>query len=271
MYPPMLQPLVGVSASRGTAESDHPVHRCSEKYLQAVVDPAGCTPIVLPAFADHPLLDTLAWRIDGLLLTGGAANVEPRHYDGSPSVEGTRHDPHRDEAMLPLIRRCIERGVPVLGLCLGIQEINVALGGSLHQRIADMEGRFDHRMRRDVDQNRRYRPAHSVRIEPGGLLHGLLDERELLVNSLHAQGLDRLGAGIRIEAVAPDGIIESISVDDTPGFVLGVQWHPEWPRPIERHNRQIFLAFGDACRAYAQSRQVAGRNEPGPPSSSRLS
>lgn len=254
-----LTPLVGVSACRAT-KNVHPFHRCGEKYLQAVVDPAGCAPVVLPVLADTALMEAYVARIDGLLLTGGAANVEPHRYAGAPSVDGTKHDPHRDATMLPLIRRCVEHGVPVLGLCLGIQEMNVAFGGDLHQRIFDLEGRFDHRMRRDEDNHeRRYRPAHDIQVTVGGLLHAIIGEQRVLVNSLHAQGIDRPGDGVRIEAVAPDGVVEAISLAEAPGFALGVQWHPEWPRPIQGHNRRIFEAFGDACRAYAASRAGIGK------------
>ena len=203
------RPLVGVSASR-VAENAHPFHRCSEKYLQCVVDPAGCTPIILPALGDPALVDTYVDRMDGILLTGGAANVEPHNYDGTPSVDGTKHDPYRDATMLPLIRRCVERGVPVLGLCLGLQEMNVAFGGSLHQRVFDLTDKFDHRMRRDVDDHdRRYRPAHNIRMVAGGLLWEIIGQEEVLVNSLHAQSINRPGDGVRIEAVAPDGIVEA--------------------------------------------------------------
>mgnify|MGYP002035802059 CR=1 FL=1 len=249
------KPLVGVSASRNT-EFVQPSHRCSEKYLQAAIDPAGCSPIVLPALADATLLETYAARIDGLMLTGGAANVEPHRYDGNPSVEGTKHDPHRDATTLPLIRTCIERGIPVLGICLGLQEMNVAMGGTLHQRIFDIEGKFDHRMRRDEEShNRRYRPAHDVAVVEGGMLHTIFGEDSVLVNSLHAQGIDCPGENVTVEAVAPDGIIEAISVNNAPGFVLGVQWHAEWPRPLLPHNTKIFEAFGRACRSYAASRK----------------
>ncbi len=247
-------PLVGVSACRSEGEV-HPFHRIGEKYLLAVSDPAGCIPVIVPVLADASMAETYADRIDGLLLTGGAANVEPHHYDGPPSVEGTKHDPHRDATMLPLIRACVERGVPVLGLCLGLQEMNVAFGGTLHQRVFDLEGKFDHRMRRDVDDHAlRYRPAHDIRLTPGGVLHGIIGQENVLVNSLHAQAVDRPGARVRIEAVAPDGIIEAISIEDAPGFALGVQWHPEWPRPVIGHNARIFETFGDACRAYARAR-----------------
>ena len=246
--------VVGVSASRHDT-GPHPAHRCGEKYLQAVVDPAGCAPVILPALANPALVDIFAGHIDGLLLTGGAANVEPQQYDGAPSLEGTLHDRYRDNSILPLIRRCLDRGVPILGLCLGIQEINVARGGTLHQRIVDMPDRFDHRMRRDVDDHlQRYRPAHAVDVVAGGHLHALTGETTILVNSLHGQAIDRLGDGVRVEAVAADGIVEAISIVDTAGFAIGVQWHPEWPRPIQGANRRIFEAFGGACRAFAAQR-----------------
>jgi putative glutamine amidotransferase len=249
-----LNPLVGVSACRIAGEI-HPFHRVGEKYLMAVVDPAGCTPIILPVLGEEAGIDTLVDRIDGLLLTGGAANVEPHNYDGPESEEGTKHDPYRDATILPMINRCVERGVPVLGLCLGLQELNVAFGGTLHQRVFDLPDKFDHRMRRDVDDHaRRYRPAHDIRLTPGGILRGIIGQDNVLVNSLHAQGIDRPGDAVQIEAVAPDGIVEAISIKNAPGFALGVQWHPEWPRPILGHNARIFEAFGDACRAYAAGR-----------------
>lgn len=247
-------PLVGVSASR-VVENAHPFHRVTEKYMLGIVDPAGCVPIIVPVLADIMMIDTYVDRLDGLLLTGGAANVEPYNYDGSPSVEGTKHDPNRDATMLPLTKRCVERGVPVLGLCLGLQEMNVAFGGTLHQRVFDLTDKFDHRMRRDVDDHdRRYRPAHDICVSPGGVLHGIIGAKNVLVNSLHAQGIDHPGECVRVEATAPDGIIEAISIEGAPGFALAVQWHPEWPRPIEAHNAKIFEAFGDACRAYAARR-----------------
>ena len=249
-----ISPLVGVSACR-IAGDIHPFHRVGEKYLMGVVDPGGCTPIILPVLADENMVEVYANRIDGLLLTGGAANVEPHNYDGSESAKGTKHDPHRDSTMLPLIRRCVERGVPVLGLCLGLQEINVAFGGTLHQRVFDLADKFDHRMRRDVDDHsRRYRPAHDIRITPGRLLRGIVGQDNVLVNSLHAQGIDQPGDRVQVEAVAPDGIIEAISIKNAPSFALGVQWHPEWPRPVKDHNAKIFEAFGDACRVYATAR-----------------
>ena len=239
------QPLIGVSACReeGTA---HPFHRCSEKYLLAVLDPIGGIPVVLPVL---PEIDIFVEYLDGLLLTGSPSNVEPAQYKGKVSLDGTKHDSYRDGTMLPLIKKCIETGIPVLGLCLGIQELNVALGGTLHQRIIDLDDKFDHRMRRDVDDHeKRYRPAHNITIVNDGLLRKISGLEQVNVNSLHAQGIDRLGSGLKVEAIASDGIVEAVSAIDTDIFALGVQWHPEWPRPIDSFNTKIFQAFGDACR-----------------------
>jgi putative glutamine amidotransferase len=136
-----------------------------------------------------------------------------------------------------------------------LQELNVAFGGSLHQRVFDLPGHFDHRMRRDVDSAARYRVAHSIAVTEAGLLASIWgDDSSRLVNSLHAQAIDQVAPGVRVEAVSPDGIVEAISVRDAPAFALGVQWHPEWPRPLEAHNQQLFAAFGAACRARAAGR-----------------
>ena len=239
------RPLIGVSGCREPG-SMHPFHRCSEKYLLAVIDPVGGTPVILPAL---PELEDFSDHLDGLLLTGSPSNVEPVHYNGKESKEGTRHDPHRDGTMLPLIKKSLEKKIPILGLCLGIQELNVACVGTLHQRIADLDNTFDHRMRRDVeDHEKRYRPAHNIEILSGGLLDKITGLKSANVNSLHAQGIDQLGNGLKIEAVAPDGVIEAISSSDPDIFALGVQWHPEWPRPLNSVNTKIFEAFGEACR-----------------------
>ena len=250
-----IKPLVGVSACR-IEVNGLSMQRCSEKYLMAAAGEVAATPMIIPSLPTPLDVASMIARLDGLLLTGSPSNVEPGHYDGPDSVEGTAHDPARDGTTLPLIRAAVAAGVPVLAICRGIQELNVAFGGSLHQRLVDLPGHFDHRMRRDVEGDLRYRVAHSVRVTAGGVLAGIWGGADdQLVNSLHGQAIDRLGDGLRVEARAPDGIIEAVSVVDAPTFALGVQWHPEWPRPMAAHNRALFTAFGDACR------QRAGRHQ----------
>lgn len=247
-------PLVGVSACRQEVDG-HVNQRCSEKYVTAVAADAGAVPVMIPALASALDVASLVANLDGLLLTGSPSNVEPHLYDGPASVAGTAHDPARDGTTLPLIRAAVAAAVPVFAICRGLQELNVAFGGSLHQRVFDLPGHFDHRMRRDVEGAARYRVAHSIAVTEGGLLASIWgDNSARLVNSLHAQAIDQLADKVMVEAVSPDGIIEAISVRDAPAFALGVQWHPEWPRPLEAHNQKLFTAFGAACKARATER-----------------
>jgi putative glutamine amidotransferase len=243
-------PLIGVSAC--TREIG-PVtaHTASEKYVEAVTAGIGGVPVILPALADEALLLSLLPRLDGILFTGSPSNVEPRHYRGEPSRDGTLHDPQRDATTLPLIRAAVAAGVPILGLCLGHQEINVALGGTLHQNVHELPGKRDHRAPKDLPREQRYAPAHDLMLTAGGMLAGLAGCREAFVNSLHAQAIDRLAPGLAVEAVSPDGVIEAVRLPDAPGFVLGVQWHPEWSITTNPFSAAIFAAFGQAARDQA--------------------
>jgi len=248
-----MPPLIGVTACR-KLPGELPVHTVSEKYITCVTDAAGGLPLLIPALAERLDLPALAERLDGLLLTGSPSNVEPHNYDRPDLDPGDACDGARDATTLPLIRAAIAAGVPVLAICRGIQELNVALGGSLHQHIQNMPDKLDHRMRRDVELDAKYRPAHSIAITEGGVLHRLLGTRSVLVNSLHAQGIDRLAEGLAVEAVAPDGIVEAVSVTGVRAFALGVQGHPEWPVPYNAVSQALFEAFGAACRARVAAR-----------------
>lgn len=243
-------PLIGVTACRVRTEA-HAYQKVTEKYVTVVTDEVGGCPLLIPALESGLDIARLVGRLDGILLTGSPSNVEPRHYQGTPVEGADEHDPARDAVTLPLIRAAVAAGLPVLGLCRGMQEMNVAFGGSLTQRLHDDPARLDHRMRRDVPFDWKYRKAHPVALTPGGVLERLAGPGPHLVNSLHGQGLDRPGPRVRIEAVAPDGVVEAISIADAPGFALGVQWHPEWPRPCAGIDRAILTAFGTAARAAA--------------------
>lgn len=232
----------------------NPFHVVGDKYIRAVSDGAGGYPLVLPSLGDAlDRRDTLA-RSDGLLFTGSPSNVEPYHYEGSPSAPGTDHDPVRDATTLPLIRDAIAAGVPILCICRGIQELNVALGGTLHQLVHDVPGRLDHREDKTAPRDMQYGPAHTIEISAGGVLAALWPARRVEVNSLHSQGIDRLAPGLAMEAVAPDGQIEAVSVKDAKNFALGIQWHPEWRVTENPFSMAIFDAFGRAARARAASR-----------------
>lgn len=232
----------------------HPFHAVGEKYARAVLEAAGGLPLLIPALAEELRLDELVERFDGFLFTGSPSNVEPHHYEGPPSHPGTLHDPARDATTLPLIRKAVRAGVPVLGICRGFQEVNVAFGGSLHQRVHEVPGHLDHRDDESQPLDLQYGPAHEVTLEPGGLLSSLAGADRVRVNSLHWQGIERLGAGLKVEARATDGLIEAFQIEDAARFALAVQWHPEWKVMESPLSRALFSAFGAACRDRAESR-----------------
>ncbi|MBV9343370.1 MAG: gamma-glutamyl-gamma-aminobutyrate hydrolase family protein [Gammaproteobacteria bacterium] len=247
------RPLIGMPADRRMVGA-HPFHMVGEKYARAVLEAAGGVPVLIPALAEELGFDELVSRLDGLVFTGSPSNVEPHHYEGAPSDPGTLHDPARDATTLPLIRRAISAGVPVLGICRGFQEMNVAFGGTLHQKLHEVPGHLDHRD--DVSQplEVQYGPAHEVTLEPGGLLRSLSGSEQVRVNSLHHQGIERLGEGLAVEARAPDGVIEAFRVQSVGQFALAVQWHPEWQVMRNPFSRALFATFGEACRARASSK-----------------
>jgi putative glutamine amidotransferase len=249
-------PLIGVPACVQVPK-ELPVHQVSEKYITGAAQGAGGMPVLVPAIGANLDMAALVDRLDGLMLTGSPSNVEPHHYDGEPSEPGTLHDAQRDATTLPLIRAAIEAGLPILAICRGHQELNVALGGTLHQRVHEVAGRLDHRSRKDVPIIERYEPAHPIRLAANGLLRRLFGRDEVRVNSLHAQAIDRPAARLLVEAVAPDGTIEGVSLIDGKAFCVGVQWHPEWPRLDDPVSKALFDAFGDAARARAAARVAA--------------
>ncbi|MEB0043252.1 MULTISPECIES: gamma-glutamyl-gamma-aminobutyrate hydrolase family protein [unclassified Pseudomonas] len=248
-------PLIGVTACTKQIGL-HSYHISGDKYVLAVAVAAKGLPLILPSLAE--LLDPadLLSSLDGLLFTGSPSNVEPYHYSGPASLPGTAHDPDRDRTTLPLIRAAVAAGVPVLGICRGFQEMNVAFGGSLHQQVHEVGTFMDHREHSDDPLDVQYGPSHTMHIQPGGVLAGLGLPSEIEVNSIHGQGVERLGPGLRVEARAPDGLIEAISVEAGAGFALGVQWHPEWQVTSNPHYLAIFQAFGDACRTRATLRDA---------------
>jgi putative glutamine amidotransferase len=252
-------PLIGIPACL-MADEGFGFHRVGDKYVMAVLDGAGGLPLLIPALG--PRLDRAALlpRLDGLLITGARSNVEPHHYGALlPAAHelADLRDPARDATVLPLIREAIAVGVPLLAICRGLQELNVALGGTLHQEVHALPGRLDHRSDKSVPPQERYRDAHPVALTPGGRLQALLDgATEIRVNSLHGQAIDRLAPGLVVEAVAADGTLEAVSVAGAAAFALAVQWHPEWRVLDNPVSRALFAAFGAACRARQAARNA---------------
>lgn len=243
------RPLVGVVSDRRMVGA-HAFHMVGEKYLRAVVDGAGAYPIGLPSLPEGFDVTDILDRLDGLFLTGSPSNVEPRHYLGEPSRPGTWHDPERDVAALALIPAAIRAGMPLFAVCRGFQEMNVACGGSLHAHVHEVPGYQSHKKNPDDPLDVQYAPSHPVDLVSGGMLHSITGLTRVRVNSLHSQGIDRLGQGLTVEARADDGLIEAFRVTGSAGFTLGVQWHPEWKVTENPVSLAIFHAFGEACRGY---------------------
>jgi len=247
------RPLIGIPADRRMVGA-HPFHMVGEKYARAVLDAAGAAPLLIPALADELGFEELLERLDGLLFTGSPSNVEPHRYEGPPSAPGTLHDPARDATTLPLIRKAVAAGVPVFGICRGFQEMNVAFGGTLHQKLHEVPGHLDHRDDGTQPLEVQYGPAHDVTLAPGGMLRAFASGDRIRVNSLHSQGIDRLGPELEVEARAPDGVIEAFRVRNARRFALAVQWHPEWKVMSNPFSRALFAAFGEASRERAAAK-----------------
>ena len=252
------KPIVGISACRKFIEP-HYFYAAGEKYISAISVAAKATPVLIPAIGLALDVDALLQRLDGLLFTGSPSNVEPRHYHGVASRPGTLHDVHRDATTLPLIRHAIDAGVPILAICRGFQELNVAFGGTLHQHVHEIDGLANHREDNTEPLEVQYAEAHDVELCTGGILEGLAGTRMLRVNSLHSQGVDQLGTGLTAEAVAADGLVEAFRVTDARALTVAVQWHPEWQVVNNPFYTVLFEAFGGACRQRQQLRDTHER------------
>lgn len=248
-----IKPTVGLPADRLEC-APHVLHTVSEKYTTAVIDAAGAIPLLIPPLGDRLVAADIVARLDGLFITGAYSNVEPHHYGGGDAFEGSPCDPARDATSMALIREAIEQHVPVLGVCRGLQELNVVMGGTLHQKVHEQPGFTDHREDTTQPLDVQYGPAHPVHLQPGGLLASLSGKAEEMVNSVHGQGIERLGKNLLVEAVSPDGLIEAIRLDAAASFCLAVQWHPEYRVMENPFYKAIFEAFGAACRKRAARR-----------------
>lgn len=238
----------------------HPFHIAGQKYIDAV-RLAGCLPLVVPSAQAHEI-DELLDLADGVFLTGSPSNVHPRHFNEVVHDPALPLDTLRDDWTLPLIPRAIERGIPLFAICRGFQETNVALGGALHQAVQDQPGHLDHRAKDGAPVDVQYGPAHPVHVEPGGMLETLLGAGEFQVNSVHGQGIKHLATGLRVEARAPDGLVEAFSLPDAANFNLAVQWHPEWQARSNPISVKLLRAFGDACRTFRERNRETVRERP---------
>ncbi|HLS68643.1 MAG TPA: gamma-glutamyl-gamma-aminobutyrate hydrolase family protein [Kiloniellales bacterium] len=246
------KPLIGLPACVREL-GGHPFHTVGDKYARALAEASGAVPVMLPSLGELLDLPAALESLDGILLTGSLSNVHPHHYGQAATPSHEPYDPERDRTSLPLIKGALERGLPLLAICRGMQELNVALGGSLHPRVHELPGRLDHRRPKSDDLDVQYGKSHPIRLMPGSQLQeiaGGVSEAE--VNSLHWQALDRLAPALEVEAEAPDGTVEAVRVRDANSFALGVQWHPEYRVVEDPLSMALFKAFGEAAARYSK-------------------
>lgn len=255
----MTKPMIGLPLCRWQL-TDRDIgwfHLVGEKYIQSVTG-YGAFPLMIPAFGDDLDMDTVLNSVSGIMFGGSLSNVHPSFYGDEHPGLGLADKP-RDATVLRLMRACIDRGIPFLGICRGVQELNVLHGGTLHREVHSIEGRLDHREVKDVPDDVAYGPIHTVKLTEGGLLQRIIGASEMKVNSLHGQGIDRLGEGLQVEAVCEDGQIEAVSVKGAKAFAMGVQWHPEYRYWENAQYNALLGAFHEAARVYQASKLVKRR------------
>ena len=225
--------------------------------VEAVIDAAEAIPIIIPALPAKIELDAILSTCDGFLLTGGRTNVHPEEYGHAPTKAHGEFDRDRDGISLGLIRRCVNSGQPILGICRGFQEFNVAMGGTLHPEIRELSGRMNHRMPPDGSIEEKFAHRHQVTLAPNSPYIEIFGANVIQVNSLHGQGVEKTGPRIIIDGIAPDGTPEALTIRDAPGFAMAVQWHPEYQATEDDVSKNLFAAFGKALRVWKERATLA--------------
>tara|TARA_R110002094_G_scaffold55533_4_gene66481 strand:- start:536 stop:1312 length:777 start_codon:yes stop_codon:yes gene_type:complete len=247
----MARPIVGIIGNSYLLNDQYPVHAGGQMNSDAISEVSGCVPMIIPSDPRHVSVAELLDICDGFLLTGGRPNVHPEEYGEAETAAHGEFDRARDAIALPLVRACVERGQPFLGICRGFQEVNVAMGGTLCPEIRDLPGRMNHRMPPDGSLQEKFELRHDVTFAQGGVFHGVMGAHVVRTNTLHGQGIKEPGPRIVIDGLAEDGTPEAIYVEGAAGFTLAVQWHPEWDAANDPVSRPLFERFGDALRDWA--------------------
>ena len=260
----MRRPVVGVIGNAHRIENRFAIQAVGERNLRAVADVSGALPLMFAGSPEITDIGALLDAVDGVVLTGARANVHPTRFKTEPHEKHEPYDIHRDDVALALAEACVARGVPIFGICRGLQEMNVAFGGSLHPEIREIPGRMNHRMPRlengeiHPDPTVIFADRHDVHLTPGGAFATILGRETIRVNSLHGQGILKPGERVVIEGVAEDGTIEAIRIAEAESFALGVQWHAEYDPQRNPINRALFQAFGEALKTHQRASQPAG-------------
>ncbi|MGH1368782.1 MAG: gamma-glutamyl-gamma-aminobutyrate hydrolase family protein [Maritimibacter sp.] len=256
----MARPVIGIIGNAHLVGDSYQTHGGGTMNSQAIAEVSGGLPLIVPADPRLVSVEDLLDTCDGFLLTGGRPNVHPEEYGEAETPAHGEFDRCRDAIALPLVRACVERGQPFLGVCRGFQEVNVAMGGTLYPEIRDLPGRMNHRMPPDGTLEEKFAIRHAVTFTEGGVFHELFGAQQVMTNTLHGQGIKTPGARIVIEGYAEDQTPEAIFVKDAPGFTLAVQWHPEYNAANDPVSRPLFEAFGEAARAWALERKPLARH-----------
>jgi len=250
----MARPIVGIISNSYLINDDYPTHAGGTMNSEAISEVSGCMPLLIPSDPRFVSVEELLSTCDGFLLTGGRPNVHPEEY-GEPATDAHgEFDRNRDAITLPLVRACVERGQPILGVCRGFQEVNVALGGTLHPEIRDLPGRENHRMPPEGTLEEKFALRHTVRFAKDGVFHRMMGAEEVMTNTLHGQGIKTAGKRVVIDGRAPDDTPEAIYIEGAPGYAISVQWHPEWRAAQDPVSRPLFTSFGEAVHAWSEGR-----------------
>lgn len=255
----MKKPIVGISANFYLINDQYPAQATGSMNIQAIAEVVGAIPIIIPSLPEYIDIEEIMQMCDGFLFTGARPNIHPEEYGHVPTKAHGEFDRGRDRVTLPLIRACIEIGQPILGICRGFQEFNVAMGGTLHPEIRDLPGRMNHRMPPDGTLEEKFEYRHLVRLVDESSLKKIFGRDEMMVNSLHGQGIDEPGSRVVIEGYAPDGTSEVISIKNASGFAIAVQWHPEYNAANDPVSRPLFEAFGRAVSMWKHGDMIAAQ------------
>jgi putative glutamine amidotransferase len=247
-----MRPVIGIIGNSNLLNDQYPIHAAGTMNTDAVAKVCGCLPLIVPADPSVVSVEDVMAVCSGFIFTGGRPNVHPEEYGEAETEAHGEFDRNRDALTLPLIRACVAKGVPILSICRGFQELNVAMGGSLYPEIRDLPGRDNHRMPPDGTLDEKFAMRHLVTMTEGGPFHRLFGDNEVMTNSLHGQGIKEPGERIVVDGHAPDGTPEAIYVAGAPGFTLGVQWHPEYKADMDPVSKALFEAFGAAVVAWAE-------------------